>query len=149
STVSKARPASARNENSQNVGALVVGGEHPGLGVLRSLGRRGIPICVVDDQYSVSSFSRYATHSVRVKDLRDERRTVDAVLDVGRRYGLRNWVLYPTRDETVVAFSRHRAELAKFFNVTTPGWNTIQWTWDKKNTYELAERLQIPCPQTF
>lgn len=130
-------------------GALVVGGEHPGLGIARSLGRRGIPVVIVDDQRSITSFSRYAQRVVRVDDLRDERRTVDAVLDVGRRFGLRNWVLFPTRDETVAAFSRCRAELAAFFRVTTPDWNTVQWAWDKKKTYELAERLQIPCPKTF
>ena len=131
------------------MGALVVGGEHPGLGVARSLGRRGIPVCVVDDQQSISRFSRYVKNFVRVDDLRDERKAVDAVLSVGRRLNLRNWVLYPTRDETVAAFSRYRAELAEFFRVTTPDWNSVQWAWNKKQTYELAEQLGIPCPQTF
>jgi predicted ATP-grasp superfamily ATP-dependent carboligase len=106
-------------------------------------------VCVIDDQLSVSSFSRYAKHFVRVKDLRDERKTVDTVLEVGHRFGLRNWILFPTRDETVVAFSRQRVELAEFFKVPTPGWDTVKWAWNKKNTYDLAERLNIPCPQTF
>jgi predicted ATP-grasp superfamily ATP-dependent carboligase len=133
----------------QQVGALVVGGDHPGLGVARSLGRRGIPVCVVDDQPTITSFSRYVGRVVRVRDLRDERKTVDSVLDVGQRYGLRDWVLFPTRDETVAAFARHRSELAEFYRVTTPDWNTVQWAWDKKKTYDLASRLDIPCPQTF
>ncbi len=101
-------------------GAIVVGGEHPGLGVARSLGRRGIPVFVIDDQYSVSSCSKYVTHFVKVKDLRDERRTVDAVLDIGSRFNLANWVLFPTRDETVAAFSRYRAELDAIFRVSYP-----------------------------
>jgi D-aspartate ligase len=134
---------------SNTIGALVVGGEHPGLGVARSLGRKGIPIYVLDDQQSISSFSRYVTRVIRVKDLRDERKTVDAVLEVGRRFNLKNWVLFPTRDETVAAFSRHRTELAEFFRVTTPDWTTVQWAWDKKKTYELATKLKIPCPETF
>ena len=92
-----------------HVGALVVGGDHPGLGVARSLGRRGIPVFVIDDQQSISSFSRYVERVVRVKDLRNERETIKSVLEVGRQYGLKNWVLYPTRDETVAAFSRYRA----------------------------------------
>ena len=57
-----------------NIGALVIGGEHPGLGVVRSLGRRGIPVYVLDDQFSVSSFSRYKSRFVRVKDLRESER---------------------------------------------------------------------------
>jgi D-aspartate ligase len=138
-------PRSSRS----SVGAVIIGGQHPGLGVVRSLGRRGIPTLVVDDRASIASLSRYVGRSVGVDDLLDERRTVDALLDVGRRFQLRNWVLFPTRDETVAAISRHRAELAEFFTLTTPDWNCIQWAWDKKKSYELATRLGIPCPATF
>jgi D-aspartate ligase len=133
----------------KQVGAIVVGGEHPGLGIARSLGRRGIPIIVIDDQHSVSQFSKYVTRVVRVKDLRDEQKTVDSVIEVGQRYGLKGWVLYPTRDETVAAFSRHRDRLAEFFRVTTAGWDTVRWAWDKKNTYDRALELGIPVPHTY
>lgn len=127
----------------------MVGGEHPGLGVARSLGRRGIPVVVIDDQYSVSSFSRYVTHYVKVKDLKDPRNAVDAMLDAGRKLNLKDWVLYPTRDETVAAVSLHREELSSIFKVTTPDWETTRWVWNKKNTYDLAKQLDIPCPETF
>ncbi len=147
-TFESTRPRTPATPEGQT-GALVIGGEHPGLGVARSLGQRGIPVYVLDDQLAISSFSKYVTRSVRVKDLRDERRTVDAVLEVGRKFGLKNWVLFPTRDETVAAFSRNRTELAAFFRVTTPAWETVKWAWDKKNTYDLAAKLDIPCPETF
>jgi D-aspartate ligase len=131
------------------VGAVVLGGDFQGLGIVRSLGRRGVPVCVIDDEYSISRFSHYATHAVRVPDLRDETRTVETVLDVGRRLGLEGWVLYPTRDEIVAALSRHRPALADFYRVPTPGWHSIQWAWDKRNTYRLAATLGIPTPQTW
>lgn len=133
----------------KQIGALVVGGDHPGLGVARSLGRRGIPVYILEDQHSISRFSKYANRVIRVKDLRDERKTVDAVLETGRKYGLKGWVLFPTRDETVAAFSRYRDELAQMFRVTTPDWNTVQWAWDKNKTYEMALRLKIPSPETW
>lgn len=129
-------------------GALVVGGEHPGLEVARSLGRRGIPVCVLDDQLTIASFSRYVRKVVRVPDLLDQRRTVDAVLEMGRRYRLHDWVLFPTRDETVAAFSRHRARLSEFFHVTTGEWESIRWVANKRRTYELAAKLEIPHPRT-
>lgn len=131
------------------MGAVVIGGEHPGLGIARSLGRRGIPVCVIDDQHSVSEFSRYATQVVRVKDLRNEQNTVESVMEIGYRYGLKGWVLFPTRDETVAAFSRYRDRLAEFFRVTTAPWDTVRWAWDKKNTYDLAAELGIPVPGTY
>jgi len=103
----------------------------------------------VDDQQSIASFSRYVTRSIKVRNLRDDRKTIDCLLEIGHRYNLRDWVLFPTRDETVAALSQHRDELRPFFRVTTPCWNSIKWAWDKKNTYELAEQLSIPCPRTF
>ena len=128
-------PKSSMATDNYGVGALVIGGEHPGLGIARSLGRRGIPVVVIDDALSISSFSRYVNRFVRVGDLRNEENAVRAVMSVGRELDLRNWVLFPTRDETVAAFSRHRDELAGFFRVTTPGWETVQWAWNKRMTY--------------
>jgi D-aspartate ligase len=134
--------------SSLNVGAVVIGGDYQGLGIVRSLGRRGIPVCVVDNEHSVSRFSRYTRDFVRVPDLRDERKTVDTLLDVGERMGLRGWVLYPTRDETVAAISRYRSELVKIFKVPTPDWSSVQWAWDKRNSYQMAQELGIPTPAT-
>lgn len=146
-TLSAADAGSANRR--QDVGALVIGGDHPGLAIARSLGRRGIPVYVLEDQHSISSYSRYVTRVIRVEDLRDEEKTVRAVLETGRRYGLKDWVLFPTRDETVAAFALHRDELAEFFRVTTAPWDTVRWVWDKNNTYQLAEQLGIPVPQTW
>jgi len=134
---------------SDGPGAVVLGGDFQGLGIVRSLGRHGISVCVIDDECSISRFSHYATHAVRVPDLRDETRAVEAVLETGHRLGLEGWILYPTRDEIVAALSRHRPALADFFRVPTPAWQSIKWAWDKRNTYRLAEELGIPVPQTW
>jgi len=127
----------------------VIGGDHPGLAVARSLGRRNIPVCIIDDQHSISVYSRYATRVVRVENIRDPEKTVDAVMEVGRRFDLRDWVLFPTRDETVMAFSKQLDRLASFFRVTTPDWETTRFVWDKANTYKLAAELGIPAPRTW
>jgi D-aspartate ligase len=135
--------ASAASD-SNRVGAVVIGGDYQGLGIVRSLGRRGIPVCVIDDEYSIARFSRFATHAVRVSDLRAEAPAVQTVLDVGRRLHLDGWVLYPTRDETVAALSRRRSELSEFFRVPTPDWQAVRWAWDKRNTYRDSFRRPFP-----
>jgi D-aspartate ligase len=142
-------PAQLAMRRPHRVGAVVVGGDYQGLGIVRSLGRHGIPICIVDNERSISRFSHYATHAVHVTDLRDERQTRDTVLNIGRWLGLEGWVLYPTRDETIAAFSRFRPQLLELFRVPTPNWNTVQWAWDKRNTYRLAQELGIPTPRTW
>jgi predicted ATP-grasp superfamily ATP-dependent carboligase len=131
------------------IGAVVVGGDYQGLGIVRSLGRRGIPVCVIDDERSIARHSRYATHALTVKSLGDARATVDTLLAAGSRLGLDGWVIYPTREETVAAISQHREELAQRFRVPTPAWEVIRWAWDKRNTYALAQRLDIPTPRTW
>ncbi len=127
----------------------MIGGDYQGLGIVRSLGRHGIPVCIIDDEPSIARFSRYAHRTVRVRELRDPEASVEAVLEIGRRFGLEGWVLNPTRDETVTAFAIHRARLAEFFRVPTPGWDTTKWAADKRNTYRLAGDLGIPTPRTW
>lgn len=150
-------PASASGErtsasvrfNTRPGGAVVIGGDFNGLGIVRSLGRHGIPVCMVDDERSIARFSRYCTHHVRVPDLRDHGQTVDSVMEVGARLGLEGWVLYPTHDETVAAFAKARHRLAERFRVPVPEWKVTRWAWDKRNTHELAAQLGIPAPRTW
>jgi D-aspartate ligase len=132
-----------------SVGAVVLGGDYQGLGIIRSLGRHGVPTCIVDDEHSIGRFSRYASHFVKLPSLRDGDITTDSLLGLAERLQLQGWVLYPTRDEHVAAFSRRRAELSKIFRVPTPDWKTVQWAWDKRNTYRLARELGIPTPRTL
>jgi len=130
-------------------GAVVIGGDYQGLGIVRSLGKIGIPICVIDDEHSISRFSRYATHGIRVPDLRQEHSIIEALLDCGRKLNLQGWVLLPTRDEVVAAISRNRSVLSRMFRVPAPEWNTVRWVLDKRNTYSLAKDLNIPFPRTW
>jgi D-aspartate ligase len=130
-------------------GAVVIGGDYQGLGIVRSLGWRGVPICVLDDEHSISRFSRYATFGVRVPDLRNGDSVVDTLFELGRRLDLQGWVIFPTRDELVASISRHKAALSEFYRVPTPDWNTVQWMWDKRSTYHLAKELNIPIPKTW
>jgi D-aspartate ligase len=130
-------------------GAVVIGGDYQGLGIVRSLGRMGVPVCVIDDEHSISRFSRYATHGVRVPDLRQEQPTIEALLRIGRSLDLQGWVLFPTRDEIVAALARNRTTLAEIFRVPVPEWDTVHWMLDKRNTYQLAKQLGIPFPKTW
>lgn len=133
----------------RTVGAVVVGGDYQGLGIVRSLGRHGVPVYVVDDEHSISRYSRHSTRFVRLAGLKDERKAVDGLLELGERLNLRGWVLYPTREELVAAFSRYRSELSRVFRVPTPEWESVRWAWDKRNTYQLAKELGIPAPGTY
>lgn len=137
------------DKNVNKVGAVIIGGDFHGLGIIRSLGRHGVPLCVVDDEYSIGRFSKYTTFTVKAPNLRNEKETIDFLLATGQRLKLQGWVLFPTRDEHVAAFSRHRGQLCEMFRVPTPDWEITKWAWNKWNTYSLAEKLAIPIPKTW
>ncbi len=134
---------------SRTPGALVVGGDYQGLGIARSLGRRGIPVAIVDDEVSIARSSKYVQQSMRVPTLRSSEDTVKALHDAARRFELEGWVLFPTREETVAAVAQNRVELARSFRVPTPSWDTVRIAWDKRLTYKVAERLGIDAPKCW
>jgi predicted ATP-grasp superfamily ATP-dependent carboligase len=127
----------------------VIGGDYQGLGIVRSLGRRGIDVLVLDDERSIARHSRFATAAVRVPELRDEEATVETLLGLGERHGLDGWVVFPTREETVAALSRYRERLTARFRIPTPAWDVVEWAWDKRKTYEIAAELGIATPRTW
>jgi D-aspartate ligase len=130
-------------------GAVVVGGDYQGLGIVRSLGRRGVPVIVVDDERSISRHSRYTAAAVRVPDLRTDEDVVEALLALTSDRDVGGWVVYPTREETVAALSRRREQLLEHFRIPTPPWSVTKWAWDKRNTYRHAAGLGIPTPRMW
>src|ERR1700691_1990377 len=101
-------PRQRHGPDDQALGAVVIGGDHQGLGIARSLGRHGIPVCVVDDETSIARASRFVQHVVRVRDLRSESSLLDALALTRSKLGRPGWVLYPTRDENVAALAANR-----------------------------------------
>ncbi len=132
-----------------NPAAVVVGGDYQGLGIVRSLGRRGVRVVVLDDEPSISRASRYTSRFERVPELRDAEQTKQILIDTCTRLGLQGSVLYPTREETVATIAAHRTELAEYFRLPTPAWEAVQPAWDKRETYQRAERLGIPIPRCW
>ena len=130
-------------------GAVVLGGDYQGLAIVRSLGRHGVPVCVIDDEFSIARVSRYCSRFLRVSSLRTEDATLEALLGARAVHGLDGWIVYPTRDENVAAIARNREMLLERFRVPTPDWSTTRHADDKRCTYALAEQLDIPTPRTW
>jgi predicted ATP-grasp superfamily ATP-dependent carboligase len=129
-------------------GAVVLGGDYQGLGIARSLGRRGVPVSVVDDERSPAAVSRHVAHHVRVPDLHDDEAVVTALERLAASRDVEGWVLYATRDENVAALARHSDRLASY-RVSAPDWSAVRVCWDKRETYRLAARLGVDHPRTW
>jgi len=143
------QPTSAKLENRGPIGALVTGADYRGLGVVRSLGRHGIPVWVLKQpDHPLAAASRYSQCSLSWP-AGDERSRVDFLVNLADKQGLRGWLLLPTDDEVVGLVARHHGLLAKHFLLTTPPWEELKWACDKRLLDKAAAALDIDRPWTF
>jgi D-aspartate ligase len=146
---SVAEPAiAAAIDSAAPAGALVLGGDYRALGVVRSLGRRGVPVWVIkqgDDQ--LAARSRYARRLLDWPE-HDEARQVERLMAIADA-GARGWALIPSADETAALVARHHDLLAEHFVLTTPPWDVLRFAYDKRLTYPLGERLGLDVPRTL
>ncbi|HXY86791.1 MAG TPA: ATP-grasp domain-containing protein [Gaiellaceae bacterium] len=147
-----ATPAAKRPRTAslrRGAGALVMGSDYRGLAVVRSLGRRGIPVWVVtSDDDVLAAHSRYATGRVAsVGDSEFERCAF--VSRLAEEHDLEGWTLFPTTDDDAALVGRFHTPLAERFVLTTPPWEILRWAYDKRLTYELAEEIGLGYPRTW
>lgn len=129
-------------------GALVTGADYRGLGVVRSLGRKGIPVWVLrDPEHPLAAASRYTRRSLEWPQGGDATK-VAFLADLADRRGLTGWVLIPTTDEVVSMVAHHHDLLAKRFQLTTPPWDRVEWACDKRCLNELADEAGVAHPWT-
>lgn len=130
-------------------GAIVTGADYRGLGIVRSLGRRGIPIFVLrEDGHFLGATSRYASRSLRWPP-GDSFRQVEFLANLAVREGLKGWALFPTTDELVTLVARHHKALGAHYRLTIPPWDVLQWVCDKRLLHRLAEDLGLNQPWSF
>jgi D-aspartate ligase len=148
--LSVAPSAISSERSSACEGALVTGADYRGLGIVRSLGRRGIPVWVLKrDEQMLGAASRYALRSLSCPSFTDDQKPVDFLVDLAIKEGLTGWALFPTTDESVTLIAHHHQLLAKYYRLTTPPWDVVRWACDKRLAYRLAANLGIAQPWTF
>src|SRR5438105_82239 len=128
-------------------GAIVIGGDYRALGIVRSLGRRGIPVWVLTNEHRVATASRYARFDGDwPKQPAQQIRYLLKLCDLHRLDG---WALFPTDDEASAVLAQHHAVLSKRFLMTTPPWDVLRWSYDKRLTHRLASETGVAQPRTF
>ncbi|QBD83255.1 ATP-grasp domain-containing protein [Ktedonosporobacter rubrisoli] len=131
------------------LGAVVIGSDFRALGVVRSLGRRGIPCIVIDNVQRAAWFSRYAVKRYKWHGPMDNTHFVNYLLHVGKEQRLENWLLFPTTDDVVELVAHNRQQLALVYRLITPSWEVVRWANDKRLTYRMAQELGIAYPETW
>src|SRR5580704_9120952 len=134
-----------RKTDKKQPGAIVLGGNFVGLGIVRSLGAYGIPTWVLDADRSksIAQFSRYTTRFIETKEA-----ITDVLLREGRKHQLNGWVIFPVADDYVEIVSANHQALSGMFRVTTAPPEVTRFALDKRLTYRRANELGIATPWT-
>lgn len=128
--------------------ALVLGGNYRALGVVRSLGRRGIPAWVVkQDGHALAGWSRHAERTLPWPK-GDDAAKIEYLKKLASNSDVERFLLIPTDDECTTLVSRWHDILANDFVLTTPAWESLRWACDKRLMYQLGRRLGIDQPRT-
>ncbi len=128
-------------------GALILGGAHGSLEIARSLGRRGIPVWLVTADNPLASLSRFVERSLRWNGPRDSD-ALTFLTDLARSHNLDGWVLFAGGDDDVWFVAQNHDALSALFTLTTPAWDKIRWTHDKRAMNARAAELGVAHPLT-
>lgn len=137
------------NLTQREIGVVIIGGDFSGLGVLRSLAKQDIPICLLDTELCIGRFSRYRKKFIKCPNPHDEISFLSFLKEIAERENLNGWILFPTSDQTVYVLSKNREELNEYYRIPTPSWDVLRFAYDKKLTYRLAKKSGIDIPKTF
>lgn len=130
-------------------GAVVLGSDFKALGVVRSLGRRGIRSVVIDNVPRSAWYSRYVVGRFTWHGPMEGDDFLNFLLSVGKEHHLEQWILFPLQDEVVAFVACNRQHLAKIYQLVTQGWEVVQWGQDKRLTHRLAQEAGVSYPKTW
>lgn len=116
--------------------------------IIRSLGRRGIPVIAADNRrWSMGFFSRYCLKSLICPSPEKEPELFcQWILDRARRGDFQ--VLFAIDERSLDVLTPHRDALAQYVKTPMVNGATYHLARDKALTLDLAQKLGIPCPRT-
>jgi D-aspartate ligase len=133
----------------QREGALVIAEHYRGLALVRSLGRRGIPVWTLEPGPELmASASRYSRNTLPWPTGPDSEQ-LNYLFALAARHRLDGWALFATSDESTMLLARHHAALSSCFRMTVPPWDRLRCAYDKRLTYRLAADIGVDHPRTF
>ncbi len=134
------------NEN----GVIIIGGNVQGLGLLRTYARNDIKTILINNKnLDIVKFSKYLKKYIVFKKMYEPIELKNFLINLAKIKKLNDWIILPTEDSVVYTLSMYKSELEQYFKIPTPKWDIIKYTYDKKLTYMLAEKIGIPIPKTF
>src|SRR5579871_2333784 len=117
--------------------------------MLRSLGRRGIPVWLAPDELHFAASSRYCTGILPWPGELTSQQQREYLLASARRHHFEGWVLMAGSGTAAELIARHREMLAPVFRLVTSPLDVVREALDKRLSHALAVRAGVDHPQTW
>lgn len=132
-----------------DIPAIVLGCHKIGLGIIRALGQRGIPVIgVYYNELDMGYVSKYIIEKFKITDPNiNEISFINELKGISKKY--KGAVLFASDDTTLLAVSKNKNVLADLFRIEAPDWETTNKFIDKQYTYALAHEIGVLAPRTF
>ena len=127
--------------------AIVLGLNVTGLCIIRSLGRRNIPVIAIDSNIvGPSSHTKYSKN-VLCTQLFDEP-LLECLITLGRHLNTKA-VLFPANDLSVLTICKYRADLNPYYEFVLPDEDVTELLINKKKFHEYAVKNEYNVPNTY
>ncbi|MFC2061051.1 hypothetical protein ACFLUV_00905 [Elusimicrobiota bacterium] len=127
--------------------AVIVGLYPCGLGLLRSLAKKGIEIIAICDNDIPDRYSRYCK-IVRCSDSTDEEALKKVLLEIGKNEEFQP-ALFMTGDDNVRIVSENREMLSEYYLLSLPDKNTVMTLLEKSLFAQYSKTRDLKIPGTI
>lgn len=129
--------------------AIVINIFYTGLGIARSLGRRGVPVIGLTSQRGIyGNYTRYADVRMAPDSRSAPEELLQHLLTLAKELRGRG-IIFPTRDDDVAFLDRYREELEPWFSLVLAPRPAVRVCLDKWETYRLATRSGVATPRCW
>lgn len=129
-------------------GVIIIEGHVQGLANLRSLGKKGIPVIVIDKEDCIARYSKYCKKFFQCPDFKSDE-LADFLLELATKENLEGWFLLPSNDHIVITLARNLNRLSEKLKLFTSNLEIINLVTDKVRLSQLAHTVGIDIPKIF
>lgn len=125
---------------------IVIGGHVQALGIVRILGKLGMSITVIDStKKCLARHSKFCSNF----ELYPDGNLLEFLLERRNVEKYKGSIIFPTNDLHVYTVSKNKPSLSKYYTIASDQWSVVEKCYNKRLTYQIAEELNIPIPQTW
>lgn len=119
------------------------------LAIVRYLAKEKIePYIIGNSKYKdIARFSKYCKGYFNFSEIKDEKNYINFIIQILEKNNID--ILIPVSYKSTELAAKYKEEINKISRVEVADIDKIQLALNKKDTYQLAEKIDIPCPQTL